>query len=72
MIGEYEFTYADYVLLTQKNYFGIEEKLLENKIIQKHDKSFKKALEDPEEMSNFLSNFLNIKVDDKKLKIYGA
>ena len=76
MIEKYEFTYADYVLLTQKNYFGIEEKLLENedknKITQKHDKSFKKALEDPEEMSNFLSNFLNIKVDDKKLKIYGA
>ena len=55
MIEKYEFTYADYVLLTQE-----------------HDKSFKKALEDPEEMSNFLSNFLNIKVDDKKLKIYGA
>lgn len=58
--------------MTQKNYFGIEEKLLENKITQKHDKSFKKALEDPEEMSNFLNNFLNIKVDDKKLKIYAT
>lgn len=58
--------------MTQKNYFGIEEKLLENKITQKHDKSFKKALEAPEEMSNFLNNFLNIKVNSKELKRYAT
>ena len=63
-------------MLTQKNYFGIEEKLLknenQNKITQKHDKSFKKALEAPEEMSNFLNNFLNIKVNSKELKRYAT
>ena len=62
--------------MTQKNYFGIEEKLLENeekrKITQKHDKSFKKALETPEEMSNFLNNFLNIKVNNKEIKRYAT
>ena len=33
-----------------------------SKITQKHDKAFKKALEDPEEMSKFLSNFLGINI----------
>ena len=73
MTRKYEFTYEDYVSLTKKNYLGIEiPEENKNSINQKHDKTFKKALENPEEMSNFLKNFLDIKVKSENLKLYAT
>ena len=37
-------------------------------MFQKYDKSFKQALSEPKEMSNFLKEFINLEIDENQIE----
>ena len=70
MKEKYIFTYGDYLTLKQGSYFGIQENKSKDKVFQKYDKSFKQALSEPKEMSNFLKEFINLEIDENQIEKY--
>lgn len=70
MKEKYVFTYGDYLTLKQGSYFGIQENKIKDKVFQKYDKSFKQALSEPREMSNFLKEFINLEINENQIEKY--
>ena len=70
MKEKYIFTYGDYLTLKQGSYFGIQENKVKNKVFQKYDKSFKQALSETKEMSNFLKEFINLEINENQIEKY--
>ena len=70
MKEKYIFTYGDYLTLKQGSYFGVQENKVKNKVFQKYDKSFKQALSETKEMSNFLKEFINLEINENQIEKY--